>query len=36
LPTAARQQIDAACDQVLQVLAPIASIAEPRNTANEF
>jgi iron uptake system component EfeO len=36
LPTAARQQIDAACDQVLQELAPIASIAEPRNTANEF
>jgi iron uptake system component EfeO len=36
LPTAARQQIDAACDQVLTELAPIASIAEPRNTANEF
>jgi len=36
LSTAARQQIDAACGQVLQVLAPIASIAEPRNTANEF
>jgi iron uptake system component EfeO len=36
LPTATRQQIDAACDQVLQELAPIASITEPRNTANEF
>ena len=36
LPTAARQQIDAACGQVLQELAPIASIAEPRNTAHEF
>ena len=36
LSAAARQQIDAACGQVLQVLAPIASIAEPRNTANEF
>jgi iron uptake system EfeUOB component EfeO/EfeM len=32
----ARQQIDAACGQVLQELAPIASIAEPRNTAREF
>ena len=28
--------IDAACGQVLQELAPIASIAEPRNTANDF
>jgi iron uptake system component EfeO len=36
LPTAARQQIDAACGQVLQELAPIASIAEPRNTAHEL
>jgi iron uptake system component EfeO len=36
LPTAARQDIDAACGQVLQELAPIASIAEPRNTAHEF
>jgi iron uptake system component EfeO len=36
LSTTARQQIDAACDQVLTELAPIASIAEPRNTANEF
>jgi iron uptake system component EfeO len=36
LPTATREQIDAACGQVLQVLAPIASIAEPRNTANDF
>ena len=34
--TAAREQMDAACDQVLQELAPIASIAEPRNTAREF
>jgi iron uptake system component EfeO len=36
LPTAAREDIDAACGQVLQELAPIASIAEPRNTAREF
>jgi iron uptake system component EfeO len=36
LPTIARQQIDAACGQVLQELAPIASIAEPRNTARAF
>jgi iron uptake system EfeUOB component EfeO/EfeM len=32
----ARQAIDAACGQVLQELAPIASIAEPRNTRNAF
>ena len=36
LPDAARQAIDAACGQVLQELAPIASITEPRNTANDF
>ncbi len=36
LPTLTRQDIDAACSQVLQELAPIASIAEPRNTAHEF
>ena len=30
------QDIDAACAQVLQELAPIASIADPRNTASEF
>ncbi len=36
LPDAARQAIDAACGQVLQELAPIASITEPRNTVNEF
>jgi iron uptake system component EfeO len=36
LPTAAHEDIDAACGQVLQELAPIASIAEPRNTAHEF
>jgi iron uptake system EfeUOB component EfeO/EfeM len=36
LPTATREQVDATCDQVLQVLAPIASIAEPRNTAHDF
>ena len=36
LPTASRQAIDAACGQVLQELAPIASITEPRNTAHEF
>jgi iron uptake system component EfeO len=32
LPDSARQAIDAACGQVLEELAPIASIAEPRNT----
>jgi iron uptake system EfeUOB component EfeO/EfeM len=32
LPASARQAIDAACGQALQELAPIASIAEPRNT----
>jgi iron uptake system component EfeO len=36
LPTLTRQDIDAACSQVLQELAPIASIAEPRNMAHEF
>lgn len=32
LPDSARQAIDAACGQALEYLAPIASIAEPRNT----
>jgi len=36
LPDSARQAIDAACGQVLQELAPIASITEPRNTVHEF
>jgi iron uptake system component EfeO len=36
LPVATRQAIDAACGQVLQELAPIASITEPRNTVNDF
>ena len=36
LPTASRRAIDAACGQVLQELAPIASIADPRNTVNAF
>ncbi len=36
LPTSTRQAIDAACGAVLQSLAPIASITEPRNTANDF
>jgi iron uptake system component EfeO len=36
LPIRTRQDIDAACGQVLQELAPIASIAEPRNTSHEF
>jgi iron uptake system component EfeO len=36
LPTSARQAIDAACGAVLQSLAPIASITEPRNIANAF
>jgi len=34
LPVATRQAIDAACDAVLQSLAPIASITEPRNLIN--
>jgi iron uptake system component EfeO len=36
LPDATRQAIDAAAGQVLQELAPIAAITEPRNTANDF
>jgi iron uptake system component EfeO len=36
LTVSARQAIDAACGQLVQELAPIASIAEPRNTANVF
>jgi iron uptake system EfeUOB component EfeO/EfeM len=36
LSASARQQIDAACSQVVQDLAPIASIAEPRITLNDF
>jgi hypothetical protein len=36
LPTAARQAIDAAAGQVLQELAPVASITEPRNTASDL
>jgi iron uptake system component EfeO len=36
LPASARQAIDAACGAVLQSLAPIASITEPRNVANDF
>jgi iron uptake system component EfeO len=36
LPSAVRQAIDAACGQALQELAPIASIAEPRNSVNGF
>jgi iron uptake system component EfeO len=36
LPTQTREQIDAACDQALQDLAPVAAITEPRNTANDF
>ncbi len=36
LPTLTHEEIDAACGQVLQELAPIASIAEPRNMAHEF
>jgi iron uptake system component EfeO len=31
LPLPARQQIDAACDQALELLAPIAVITEPRS-----
>jgi len=36
LPANTREEIDAACSQVVQDLSPIASIAEPRNTLNEF
>jgi iron uptake system component EfeO len=36
LPDSARLAIDAACGQVLQELAPIASITEPRNTVHDF
>ena len=36
LPASARQAIDAACGAALQSLAPIASITEPRNVANDF
>jgi iron uptake system component EfeO len=36
LPAAARQDIDAACGQVLQELAPVASITEPRIMPNDF
>ncbi len=36
LPVSARQAIDAACGQVLQELAPIAAITEPRNSLNAF
>lgn len=36
LPAAQREAIDAACGAVLQSLAPIASITEPRNTVNDF
>ncbi len=36
LPAVARQAIDAACGQLLQELAPVASITEPRNTVHDF
>jgi iron uptake system component EfeO len=36
LSVSARQAIDAACGQVLQELAPIAAITEPRNKVNDF
>jgi len=36
LPASTRQAIDAAGGAVLQSLAPIASITEPRNTAHDF
>jgi iron uptake system EfeUOB component EfeO/EfeM len=36
LPEPTREAIDAAAGQVLQELAPIASITEPRNTAHDF
>jgi iron uptake system EfeUOB component EfeO/EfeM len=36
LPASAREAVDAAAGAVLQSLAPIASITEPRNTADDF
>jgi iron uptake system component EfeO len=36
LPARTHEDIDGACGQVLQYLDAIASIAEPRNTDNEF
>ena len=36
LTVSQRQAIDAACAQLLQELAPIAAITEPRNTLNAF
>ena len=36
LPTQTREQIDAACDQALQDLAPVAAVTEPRSSANDF
>ena len=36
LPTYTREEIDAACSQLVQELSPIASIAEPRIKANDF
>jgi iron uptake system EfeUOB component EfeO/EfeM len=36
LPASARQAIDAACGAVLESLATIASITEPRNTVSAF
>jgi iron uptake system component EfeO len=36
LSASARQQIDAACSQVVQDLSPIASIAEPRIALHDF
>jgi iron uptake system component EfeO len=36
LSVSQRQAIDAACGQVLQELAPVAAITEPRNTLNAF
>jgi len=36
LPAAAKQAIEAACGQVLQALAAVAAITEPRNTVSDF
>jgi iron uptake system component EfeO len=36
LPVATRDQIDAAAEQTVADLSPIASIAEPRHTAHEY
>jgi len=36
LPSSTRQRIESACGQAVAALAPIATIAEPRNTAHDY